>query len=82
MAYGLSGMGNNMYGGQMGMMGMNSSNTQSSGNMHQYFKAKYGCETCLRQGPVPRILPLEVLPMTKEEAAPSFFSSLMRRIIG
>ena len=83
MAYGIGGMSNGgMYGGQMSMMGMNSMGVQGSGNMHQYFKGKYGCETCLKQVPTPRILPLEVLPMTKEEVNPSFFKRLMNRIFG
>ncbi len=64
-----------MYGYPM-MGGMN------YGNMHQYFKTRYGAENDFRTQPYWHEFPKPVLPMEKESLKPSFFKRLLNKIAG
>lgn len=65
----MTGMGN--------MMGMG-----MSGNMPQYFQAKYGCEDCFRKEPYWQEYPKPVIPEPKGALKPSFMRRILNNIFG
>lgn len=81
MTFGLgNGFGNPMLGGMNSMMGMNF--TSGSGNVHQYYLQKYGCEDCFRKTPYQQPFPKPIMPVAREENNLSFFSRIIKKIMG
>ena len=64
-----------MMGSMYGMPGMGY-------NRAQYFKAKYGCEECFKQGAYDKQLVIPVTPAAKENARSSFLTRLKYKIFG
>lgn len=72
--YGMTGI-NGMY----GMFGMNNI---GGGNMHQYFKNKYGCPDCFRTQPYLSEYPKPITPLPRQVMRPSFWQRFINKLAG
>ena len=79
--FGISGFVN--YGMMNGMSMMGGMNGVNSGNMHQYFKMKYGCEDCFRTQPYMQEYPKPIMPVAKQATKqPSLIQRILNKIMG
>lgn len=65
-----------------GMYGYPMIGSMGAGNMHQYFKSRYGNENDFRTQPYWQEFPKPVTPVAKESVKPSFFRRLLNKIAG
>lgn len=70
-----------MTGGMSGISGMGMG-IGTSGNVPQYFQAKYGCEDCFRKEPYWQEYPKPVSPEPKGALKPSLFRRFLNNILG
>ena len=66
----------------IGGYGYNMMSGITAGNTDQYFKAKYGCEDCLRTQPYLQEYPKPIMPVAKESIQQPWFKRLLNKIIG
>lgn len=68
--------------GMMGGMGMSSGMGMMGGNVHQSFKAQYGCEDCFKKEPYWTEYPKPIMPVPNEVVNPGIVSRLKYLILG
>lgn len=74
---------NSGYSGMYGMspMGMNSG-MMGTGNIPQYYEAKYGCENCFRHAPYYDEYPKPIIPLPQNSLNPSWWQRFLHNVFG